>query len=166
MILAVDPGTTESALVAFDGAIRDMARLDNEAMLRRMRAGQIASGVMPQILAIEMVASYGMAVGREIFETVLWTGRFIEAWGGPFELVYRRDVKIYLCSSARAKDGNIRQALIDRFGGTREAAIGVKKKKGPLYGVSGDLWAALAVAVTQHDRAERMRVAVEEAPGR
>ena len=29
---------------------------------------------------------------------------------------------------------------------------GTKKQPGPLYGISGDLWSALAVAVTQHDR--------------
>jgi hypothetical protein len=41
----------------------------------------------------------------------------------------------------RAKDANIRQALIDKLG-----AVGTKKAPGPLYGISGHLWAALAVA--------------------
>lgn len=59
----------------------------------------------------------------------------------PVELIYRRDIKIHLCGTVKAKDGNIRQALIDKHG-----APGTKKSKGPTYGVSGHLWAALAVA--------------------
>jgi len=58
-------------------------------------------------------------------------------------------VKLHLCGSARAKDTNIRQALIDRYGGS--AAIGKKAAPGPLYGVSKDVWSALAVAVTAAD---------------
>ena len=41
--------------------------------------------------------------------------------------------------------GNVRQALIDRHGGA--TAIGKKASKGPLYGCSADVWAALGVAV-------------------
>ena len=37
----------------------------------------------------------------------------------------RQEVKLHLCNSARAKDANIRQALIDRFGG-KDKAIGRK----------------------------------------
>ena len=71
----------------------------------------------------------------------------------------RRAVKLALCGDSRAKDANIRQALIDRFGGS--AAIGRKAAPGPLYGISRDVWSALAIAVTytlaeargEHDRA-------------
>jgi len=38
--------------------------------------------------------------------------------------------------SARAKDGNIRVALLDRFGGEK-VAKGTKAEPRPLYGVSG-----------------------------
>jgi hypothetical protein len=62
----------------------------------------------------------------------------------------RATVKAHLCRSAKAKDSNVRQALIDLFGG-KENAIGTKKTPGPLYGISGDVWAALAVAVTWYD---------------
>jgi hypothetical protein len=72
--------------------------------------------------------------------------------------VYRREVKTNLCGSMKAKDGNVRQALIDRFGG-KEKAIGKKKTPGPLYGFSADVWQALAVAITFAD----MRDAVERA---
>ena len=92
-----------------------------------------------------MVASYGMAVGKEVFETVRWVGRFQQAWRDPdaVRLVYRKDVKLHLCGSPRAKDTNIRQALIDLLG-----PRGTKKNPGPTYGVSSHAWAALGVAVT------------------
>jgi hypothetical protein len=98
-----------------------------------------------EIFAIEMVASYGMPVGREVFETVRWIGRFQQAWRDPetVRFVYRKDVKLHLCGSARAKDANIRQALIDKLG-----PVGTKAVPGPLYGVKSHIWSALAVAVT------------------
>ncbi len=101
--------------------------------------------------AIEMIASYGMAVGREVFETCVWIGRFqeaIEQHGGLVRLIYRRDVKLYHCQSARANDANIRAALIDRYGPGRERAIGIKRSPGPLFGIKADVWSALAVALT------------------
>jgi hypothetical protein len=148
-ILAIDPGCTESAWIAYDtdGAIIEFGKEPNSQVLTRLRLPQ------PQFrhLACEMVASYGMAVGKEVFETVLWIGRFIEAWGGQphggqHTLIYRKDVKINLCGSMRAKDANIRQALIDRFG-----PQGTKKNPGATYGISKDVWSALAVAVTYAD---------------
>jgi len=103
-------------------------------------------------LAIEMVASYGMPVGASVFETCVWIGRFIQSWAAPgagltHEFIYRREVKLYLCNNARAKDANVRQALIDIYGG-KEKAIGKKATPGPLYGMAGDCWSALGVAVT------------------
>jgi hypothetical protein len=113
---------------------------------------------MASVLAIEMVASYGMAVGATVFETCVWSGRFIERWlvsdkrrPEPVR-VHRKEVKIHLCGSMRAKDANIRQALIDRYGG-KESAIGKKANPGPLYGMSGDCWSALAVAITAAETA-------------
>lgn len=149
-IVAVDPGSEKSAFVTYrsaDMSIRSKGILENEKMLAMLEKAE-SQGVP---LAMEMVSSYGMPVGREIFETVLWAGRFIQAWGGRFELIYRKDVTLYLCRSTRAKDANIRQALLDRYprsGGGKTPQIGTKKQPGPLYGFANDLWAALGVAVT------------------
>lgn len=142
MILAIDPGPTESGYVVFDGErVLQSGTLPNREMLRLVRND---GGVMDR-LAIEMVASYGMAVGRDVFECVRWIGRFQQAWRDPdaVQLVYRQDVKMALCHSMKAKDSNIRASLIDRLG-----APGTKKKPGPTYRVKGHAWSALAVAVT------------------
>lgn len=151
-MFAIDPGTVESAWCEFNGErVLSSAKEPNEQVLSRLRELPI------QPVAIEMVASYGMPVGREVFETVLWTGRFYEALrhnGLVPGLTYRLAVKIHLCGTAKAKDANIRQAIIDRFpgtGGGKIAAVGTKKQPGPLYGVSGDIWAALAVAIYNWD---------------
>ncbi len=106
---------------------------------------------LPDVLVVEMIASYGMPVGREVFETCVWVGRFLQAWPGETERITRGAIKLHLCGSMRAKDANVRQALIDAFGG-KDKAIGTKRAPGALHGVSGDVWSALAVAVTYADR--------------
>jgi len=141
-LLAIDPGTTHSGYVVIDdGGVQLSGVAENGEMFELIAAHG-------SNMAIEMIASYGMAVGREVFETCLWIGRFMQAAGPDrVRLVYRKDVKMHLCGSPRAKDANIRQALIDRWGGKAEA-VGTVKKPGPLYGVKSHAWAALGVAVT------------------
>jgi hypothetical protein len=148
-ILAIDPGNEMSAFVRYDAAahaVQSAGKHDNVFLLERL-AG-LALGC--DVVAIEMIASYGMPVGREVFETCVWIGRFAQLLvgvGKPFPmLVYRRDVKMHLCGTARAKDANIHQALADLFGGKN--CKGTKKAPGPLYGFKADMWAALGVAVT------------------
>ena len=146
-LLAIDPGSEQSAImwIAHNGLPKKFDIMPNEHLIEHIR-GICAPETGWHHLAIEMIASYGMPVGAEVFETCVWIGRFIQAWGGPFTKIYRREVKSFLCGDSKAKDGNIRQALIDRYGGS--SAIGNKKSPGPLYGITKDVWAALAVAVT------------------
>lgn len=151
MIIAIDPGPDLSAWLVLDG--RRVVAFGHEAnadVLARVHANEHGCGEV----VIEMIASYGMPVGVEVFETCVWIGRYEEAWRRSIRApcseprrVFRRDVKLHLCGQSRAKDGNVRQALIDLYGG-KVAAIGRKATPGPLYGISGDVWAALAVAIT------------------
>ncbi len=147
MLLAIDPGTEESAIVTLidDRVFGEI--LSNGALLERLRECNTGGTT----LAIEMFASQGMAVGRTTFETVKWIGRFQEAFesrGGRVEMIFRTAVKLHLCGVTRARDSNVRQAIIDLYGGTRAKAIGVKASQGPLYGFKSHMWAALAVALT------------------
>ena len=147
-MIAIDPGNERSAWVMYDGDRIAAAGIEpNEHILGLL---DIERSFGSEVV-IEMIASYGMPVGREVFDTCVWIGRFMEAAGGA-ELVYRKDVKMHLCGQTRAKDANIRQALIDRFGPGKDKAIGTKKEPGPLYGLKADMWAALAVAVTYDDQ--------------
>jgi hypothetical protein len=143
-ILAIDPGPTRSGIVSFhcfnEPLIIPLV-LDNENLLEILKANNLEY----DSVAIEMIASYGMAVGKEVFETCVWIGRFIQASEVPPVRYTRQEIKLHLCGSPRAKDANIRQALIDLYG-----PQGTKAKPGPTYGVKSHAWAALAVASYHH----------------
>ena len=148
LLACVDPGTTHSGFVVFNGidVLFADSHVDNEALLH-----MLASKGTYDHMAIEMVASYGMAVGKSVFETVFWIGRFVQAFGGSKATrVYRKDVKLWLCGTPRAKDANVRRAVLDMFpqtGGGAEPAKGIKSKPGPLYGVKSHAISALAVGL-------------------
>lgn len=146
-ILAIDPGPTRSAWVLLDGAEIKAHYYEHnnavEALLKH--TSDHATRVV-----IEMIASYGMPVGAEVFETCVWIGRFLAAAEQnrlQTERITRVQVKSAVCHSTRATDANVRQAMIDRFG-----KPGTKKKPGQTYGFAGDQWAALAVGVAWMDK--------------
>lgn len=150
MIFAIDPGNKLSALVEYDPvAARVLAKMKipNEEVRQYLKTN--VNGATH--LAFEMAESFGSKVWDQVFVTVFWTGRFVEAWGGEHTPVKRREVKMHLVNSPRAKDGQIRNCLIDRWGGS-EIALGTKKAPGPLFGITADCWQALAIAVTYADR--------------
>ena len=144
-IIAIDPGTTQSAIIVGDSLFREISQkeiLPNDSLLRSLRG---FVGIY-DIVVIEGIASYGMPVGKTVFETCYMIGRIMEI-AHTYEIVYRKDIKMHFCGTTRAKDGNIRQALIDRFG-----KPGTKKNPNPItYGIKKDLWSALAVGVFYAD---------------
>ena len=146
-ILAIDPGTEKSAFVILDSCKQEILSkgiFPNADILNFIRHPH---DLEIDRLCVEMIASYGMPVGKEIFETCLFIGQIKEVWRWIYPnnvtyLIYRKDIKLHFCQSARAKDSNLRQALIDRFG-----IPGTKKSPGKLYGIKADEWSALALAV-------------------
>lgn len=144
MILAIDPGPTHSAFLAWENKVHSKGFLENGEMRGALDHW---CGNPWSIIAVEMVACYGMPVGKEVFETCVNIGRIVEiCYPKPVRMVYRRDIKLHLCGSARAKDANIRQALIDRVG-----PQGKKHSPGPTYGLARHDWAALAIAIYVSD---------------
>lgn len=155
-LLAIDPGATQSAYVVVE--TNNLVpvwfdKLPNEELL-----------ALPHLytcdrVAIEQIGHYGtgMPAGQTVFDTCVWIGRFLQAAhqhhieGTPNQIVHlipRREVKLHLCGNAKAKDGNIRQALIDRFApGEPNSGKGRKGEPGFFYGFHSDVWQCYALAV-------------------
>lgn len=145
-ILAIDPGDKQSAYCFIDSEdLRPLrfAKAGNDEVLLALQLEAY------DFVVIERLASFGMPVGRNVFETCEWVGRFTQAAQKPVGYIYRQDEKLHLCHDSRAKDANIRRALIDRFA-THDLKNGKGTKKNPdwFYGFSADVWAAYAVAIT------------------
>ena len=156
MILAIDPGNMESAYCIIENETYrplEFGKIENNELLNR-----IAIFRNIDCIVIEKVASYGMAVGKEVFDTCEWYGRFIQKYCDTndrfkIEYIYRKDEKINLCGSMKAKDSNIRQSLIDRFA-KHDLKNGKGTKKNPdwFYGFKTDIWSAYAVGITYLDK--------------
>lgn len=181
-ILSIDPGSKESAWMIYDGTPRKWAKTVNCCLLSDLRSGKLVASRVHVV--IESMVNYAATVGAETFDAIRWAGRFQEAWAehsGEESVSYitRPEVKLHLCQSMRAKDKDVREALITRWGG-EAVAIGGKKcpsckgsgghgrgskrfscdrckgsglvtPRGPLNGITADCWSALAIAVTYTD---------------
>jgi len=143
MILAIDPGPEESAFLGMDWGIPQFFnKVSNNLLIEDVEDYSY------NYLVIEEIRSFGMAVGKEVFNTSRWTGRFEECAlkrGKKVIFVGRQEVKLHWCGSPRAKDPNVRQALIDYYG-----PPGTKKAPGVTYGIKKDIWSALAIAGYWH----------------
>ena len=138
LILSVDPGTTRSGFVVIDSETRDVLDagvVSNDVMLMKCRGASIA-GI--EMLVYEQIAAQGLAVGFETFETCFWSGAFAQAFHESHSVaaspvgssivrpVKRHQVKTYLCGTQKAKDANIRRALLDLYGGDAAGKASVK----------------------------------------
>lgn len=116
-------------------------------------ANLATGGLAPCRVVFERVSNMGSSVGRSTFETVFWTGRLFQAAVPNHESVgriTRMEVKRHLLNSMKGKDGDIRRALLLRFGYSAESK---RITAGPLAGITAHKWQALALGVTWWDRA-------------
>lgn len=190
-VLGIDPGTWETAYVGYDAtndAVIEHGFVKNAKMLELLRD----PGWHRQYgtIGIEMIASYGMPVGKETFATVVWIGRMVEivdrapeafAVEDPdrgvhtlkkkpsWRLCYRKQIIKWFCKGAGAGDSQLRAALSDRFpatGGGAKPVWGTKKQPGPLYGVTGThKLAALSVAMYAAETVGTMNAIPETTKG-
>lgn len=158
-IFAIDPGPEKSAYVEYHPnwistpLISWSDQVDNLKLLRFL-----AVVVRDRIGVIEVIQSYRLRVGKDVFETCEWVGDFRNEWRqrgkGELGRLTKPEVSYHLCNRRNAVKADLRGALYQRFGdGSRRSAMGVKKEPGPLYGLTGDhVWDALALAVTWHEQ--------------
>ena len=163
MILAIDPGNVESGYVITgnDLEVWDKGKVNNNELMCIINdcvMEELENANADINIAIEKIASYGMPVGIEVFDTCIWIGRFVQEFinlgikEDDIKYIFRKDEKMNLCQSMKANDTTIKQALVDRFApGQKNYGKGTKKNPGWFYGFKSDIWASYAVAVTYHD---------------
>ena len=143
-VLGVDPGPENSAyaLVTGDQQVLHAEKVGNDSLIERIRQDP------PAHVAIESIQSYGMAVGRSVFDTCFFIGEVIRTCkdaGIPFTLYPRPEYTRRICGVGKVNDAVLRQALLLRFGGDRKGE--------PLFALKGctDKRSAFAVAVYHLD---------------
>lgn len=151
-IFAIDPGNIQSAYCVMDDEyhLLEFKKADNREVM------SIMLGWLDWIdeVCIERMQSYGMPVGKETFEACEWIGRFSQEAEKqvPVTYLFRQQEKLYICHDTKAKDANIRAALIERFAKHDfKNGKGTVKNKDVFYGVKADVWSSIAIAVTRHD---------------
>lgn len=157
IVLAIDPGNEKSAYCFIRSETLEpgiFGKVDNDDLI------SIINLCVYDRIVIERVASYGMAVGRDVFETCEWVGRFTQA-ALPLraDYIYRKEEKLHICGNPRANDANIRRALIDRFA-KHDLKNGKGTKKNPdwFFGFKADIWAAYAVGITYIETCKKSSV--------
>lgn len=146
-ILAIDPGTTKSGFVLWNAANNT---IENKGIIANKQLLNYLKKANNEITLIEMLSSYGKPVGAEVYETIFWIGRFYEAVENQNQKVMRclrREIKMHHCRSVKAKDKDIRNVLIMKYG-----APGTKAKQGITYGLANDMWAAFALSTYYSER--------------
>ena len=154
-ILGIDPGTTQTAYCFCNyDTLKPISfgKVDNDTIM---------SDVLPQIndyaiecVAIEHIQGYGMAVGKEVFQTCIFIGRMLERIAHIQSKVkilpiYRKDEKIAICGNLKANDTIIRHTLIDMFAQhDLKNGKGTKDNKDWFWDFKADVWSAYAIAYT------------------
>jgi hypothetical protein len=144
-ILGVDPGTTQTAycLVGRDYKIQLADKVPNDEFVKMCVSS-------PNVhIVIESLQSYGMAVGREVFETAYMIGRIMQKAmdnGLRYTLYPRPEYAKAICGVQKINDAVLRQSLLLRFGDD--------KKDGPLFRLKGctDKRSAFAIAAYHLDK--------------
>ena len=154
MILGIDPGNEQSGYVVVDNyKVIDAGKIKNEKLL--VKIIHIPAFMRDvDAVCIELIQSYGSVAGRTLYDTCIWTGRFIQALAHahlhvPIHLYTRPKIMRAIVGTNKGGDRALRATLLLRFGGDKKG-----EPMHPLRGGGGDLRAAYAAVVYHMDGAK------------
>mgnify|MGYP000049346347 CR=1 FL=1 len=146
IVLGIDPGPTHCGVVLYDSTAKHVLWSFKDDSVSKALA--TISLKCPPLVAIERVQSTGQA-GASLFRTCEVVGRLQQRAmdsGLPVVLLYRREVCSALHVHGAGKDAQVRRAMIEMHGGSKQVAVGTKKSPGALHGVASHAWQALGLA--------------------
>ena len=165
--MSIDAGSVESAYMVFNAGkivkavqvkhglgapftIAGFGKVEN-SLIHQIIKELAQEGVIDTVV-FEFPYPRGMPTSYDEFLMVEWVGRLrrtAELAGLKVCKVWRHREKSCVCGNGRATDSNIRTALIDIYG-----APGTKKSPGNTFGITADVWQALAVAHTFNEEGD------------
>lgn len=151
-ILGIDPGKTlgwcvydvRERRVVNSGQVKDVDPMSREIWHRVLVT--LSPFITFDAIAIEGVGAFGGKLGGPLLQTAIQVGRLVErahVSGTPWTVITQPDVKRTICGRTDLKDGAVNDCIREHVGGDK----GTKKNPGPLYGVGGHAWSAVAVAI-------------------
>ena len=122
IILGIDPGPTHCGFVVYDSTAQRVIESHKKIEIVEAITGIDIYAGRVDLVAIEMVQSYGIA-GASPLQTARSAGRLEQAAQGlrlPTRLIYRREVLRALDVTGKGnRDALVRQRLIEMHGGER-----------------------------------------------
>lgn len=175
-LLAIDPGTTESAYVVMRGDYSPLshAKVPNDQLLELIALGGYDAVVIEHMEARTLNVGKKkdmppQKIGKTTYDTCIWIGRFKQVaiqCGMDVHEVYRSEEKSRIIPTKKNRlpplpspvpdstDSKIRHGLIARFAKfDKKNGKGNAAGKDTFYGFKADEWSAFAVGVVYLDKA-------------
>lgn len=160
IILAIDPGNEFSGVVIWDDVqqiILFKHKLNNLELINKIK--DLSQDIKIGLCAIEMISSYGLAVGQTTLDTCVWIGIFKQALENELylpkvRLIFRKTIKMHHCQNIRIKDGELNMALRNKYGEDNTVKTPnpiyyneIQQYNGSYPYMNGDIFAAFALAL-------------------
>lgn len=144
-VVGIDPGDNQSAYAVVDAnyEVVEADKVENEDLALFLKCILGDTHVV-----VEGIQSYGMPVGRNVFDTCYQIGRILQICddlGLPWTIYNRPEYTKAICGVQKISDSVLRQALLLRFGGDKKGEP-LNKLKG-----STDKRSAFAIAAYHLD---------------
>lgn len=155
-ILGIDPGSQFSAWIIYQPGMKPIfngfGKEPNDEVCKRIESTKD----LWEILVIEKVATYinpyakSGGLSGDVIDTAIVIGRFQQVANYCKKesiLMTRRAITTTVTGLSKCGDKEVRAALIKRFG-----EQGTLNNPGPCYGISSDIWSALACSAAYIDK--------------
>lgn len=155
-ILAIDPSYKGSTYILTEGIKPvEFGILDNN---NRLLAYLDENQTKIDTVLIESMTSFGQIAGKDVYETLIWIGRFYQKalyLRYTTYLVNRKAIVTWHCGVAKGGDTGVRKSLIGKYAiHDYKSGKGTKGNRDFFYGFHADIWQAFAITAYHYEKTE------------